>query len=194
MTKFLKGDTMSLVEIREDKYGVVVDLRYATADNFTGTPVYARPLCYLHTVAAEQLAEAVRLALRHDLRLKIFDAFRPTEAQWKLWDHTPDPEFLAHPERGSPHSRGVAVDLTLIDGAGNELDMGTGFDAFTRLSHHGNPDVSRAAEKNRLLLMGIMTTAGWDFYRNEWWHYQLFDSRTYPLFSDRDLPISMMAD
>ena len=183
---------MSLVEISETKYGLTIDLRYATPDNFTGKPVYTRPFCYLHTAAAKQLMESARLAARHGLGLKIFDAFRPTEAQWKLWEHTPDPDFLAHPERGSPHSRGVAVDLTLIDGNGNELDMGTGFDAFTPLSHHGNPDISKEAEKNRLLLMGIMTTAGWDFFRNEWWHYQLFDSRTYPLISDNTLPTSMM--
>ena len=183
---------MDLVKISEETSGVAIDLRYATADNFTGQPVYARPLCYLHAVAAERLAESVRLAARHGLGLKVFDAFRPTEAQWKLWEHTPDPEFLAHPERGSPHSRGVAVDLTLIDGAGVELDMGTGFDAFTPLSHHGHANISPQAEQNRLLLMGIMTTAGWDFYRNEWWHYQLFDSRSYPLISDAELPTSMM--
>ena len=71
--------------------------------------------------------------------------------------------------------------------------MGTGFDAFTPLSHHGNPDVSPEAEKNRLILMGIMTTAGWDFFRNEWWHYQLFDACRLPTFSDTSLPESMMA-
>ena len=72
------------------------------------------------------------------------------------------------------------------------LDMGTPFDAFTPLSHHGNTEVSVTAQKNRHLLMGLMTTAGWDFYRNEWWHYQLFNSRTYPLLSDSLLPRPMM--
>ena len=106
----------------------------------------------------------------------------------------PDPEFLADPRRGSPHSRGVAVDLTLIDKASGEaLDMGTGFDAFTPLSHHGNTAISPQAQKNRMLLMGLMTIAGWDFYRNEWWHYQLFDSRDYALYGDDDLPRAMTA-
>ncbi len=63
--------------------------------------------------------------------------------------------------------------------------MGTAFDAFTPLSHHGRTDVSAEAQRNRLLLMGLMTAAGWDFYRNEWWHYQLFDARRYPLVSRR---------
>ena len=70
--------------------------------------------------------------------------------------------------------------------------MGTAFDAFTPLSHHGRTDVSAEAQRNRLLLMGLMTAAGWDFYRNEWWHYQLFDARRYPLISDADLPRPMM--
>lgn len=183
---------MTLMPIFEDSHGVEIDLKYATADNFTGKPVYARADCYLHTEAEKGLRHAVDLAHRQGWRLRIYDAFRPSEVQWKLWEHTPDPEFLADPRRGSPHSRGVAVDLTLIDvQSGEALDMGTGFDAFTPLSHHGNTEISPQAQRNRLLLMGLMTTAGWDFYRNEWWHYQLFDSRDYPLFGDADLPHPM---
>ncbi len=183
---------MTLIEIRKPDFDVEIEIAYATPDNFTGAPVYARPGCYLHEAGASALSEAIRLAGILDLRFRIFDALRPTEAQWVLWNHTPDPEFLADPNRGSPHSRGVAVDLTLIDAAGNDLDMGTGFDAFTPLSHHGNPDVSADAQRNRHLLMGIMTTAGWDFYRNEWWHYQLFKARDYDLVQDADLPEPMM--
>ena len=70
--------------------------------------------------------------------------------------------------------------------------MGTGFDAFTPLSHHGNKDISAKAQRNRLLLLGLMTEAGWDFYRNEWWHYQLFNSRDYTLVSNEELPRRMM--
>jgi hypothetical protein len=93
-------------------------------------------------------------------------------------------QYLADPARGSIHSFGMAVDVTLLDANGLELDMGTAFDAFTPHSHHGNLEISTQAQKNRLLLMGIMTTAGWDFYRNEWWHYQLFNSRDYTLYAD----------
>ncbi|MGH7004056.1 MAG: M15 family metallopeptidase, partial [Alphaproteobacteria bacterium] len=119
--------------------------------------------------------------------------FRPSEAQWVLWRARPDPNFLADPRRGSPHSRGVAVDLTLVDSNKRELDMGTGFDAFTPLSYHGiTAGIGTEAQRNRLVLLGIMTSAGWDFYRNEWWHYQLFNAREYPLLSDKDLPQPMM--
>ena len=102
---------MTLVEIRKPDFDVEIEIAYATPDNFTGAPVYARPGCYLHEKAASALAEAIRLAGILDLRFRVFDALRPTEAQWALWHHTPDPEFLADPNRGSPHSRGVAVDL-----------------------------------------------------------------------------------
>lgn len=182
-----------LIEISSPAFDVDLDIVYATDRNFTGKPVYASPGCYLNADAAAHLEAAVALAKQINLRLKIFDAFRPAEAQWVLWNHTPDPDFLADPNRGSPHSMGAAVDLTLVDAIGNELDMGTGFDDFTARAHHGNLDISAEAQKNRALLLGIMTSAGWDFFRNEWWHYQLFRARArYPVLSDAAAPQPMM--
>ncbi len=181
-----------LVDITPDRHGVRLDLAYAGAENFTGKPVYRRAACYLHSDAERRLQRAVELAAGQGLRLKIFDGFRPAEAQWILWGHTPDPEFLADPRIGSDHSRGVAVDLTLIDENDRELDMGTGFDAFTPLSHHGDTEISSAAQRNRSLLLGLMTAAGWDFYSKEWWHYQLFGSGRYPVLGDDVLADPMM--
>ena len=183
---------LDLVAVTPPAFDVDVRLAYATEANLTGRPLYRNAECWLQRPAAEALARAIELARPLGLRLLIFDALRPVEAQWALWKARPDPEFLADPRRGSPHSRGVAVDLTLLGEAGRELDMGTAFDAFTPLSHHGRTDVPREAQYNRLLLMGLMTAAGWDFYRNEWWHYQLFEARRYPLVSDADLPRPMM--
>ena len=79
----------------------------------------------------------------------------------------------------------MAVDLTLVDGNNNELDMGTEFDEFSRLSYHGCMDISRESYKNRVLLLGIMTDSGWDFFRNEWWHYQLFNSKKFPIIDSK---------
>lgn len=183
---------MELIPINEADFGVKIDIRYATSDNFTGKPVYKKGLCYLHKDAAAALRKACDIARPLGYSFRVFDAYRPTEAQWKLWEHSPDPDFLADPNKGSPHSRGVAIDLTLIDPTGNDVDMGTAFDAFTPLSHHARTDVSPEAQRNRLVLLGIMSAAGWDFYRNEWWHYQLFNSRTYPLISDMDAGFGMM--
>jgi D-alanyl-D-alanine dipeptidase len=183
-----KTPNMDLIEISPPAFDVEISLTYGTAENFTGVPVYNNPVCFLHREAADALHRAMDSARALDYRFRIFDAYRPTEAQWTLWNHTPDPDFLADPRRGSPHSRGVAIDLTLVDRDGNPLEMGTAFDAFTPLSHHGNTEVSIAAQHNRLILLGIMTQAGWDFYRNEWWHYQLFQSRDYPLISNAEAP------
>jgi len=176
---------MLLVSIAPPDFDVELDLAYAGPENFTGQPIYTRSACFLHPDGADRLARAVELAARLGLRFRLFDGFRPTEAQWRLWNHTPDPEYIADPRRGSPHSRGVAIDLTLIDVDGSPLNMGTPFDALTPKSHHGSPDVPLAAQRNRHLLLGLMSTAGWDFYMNEWWHYQLFRPRSYAALSDK---------
>lgn len=186
-----------LVRVTPQSCDVEIALAYATADNFTGRPVYAANAgCFLHTDAAQALGRAAALARPLGCRLKIFDAFRPAEVQWVLWNHTPDPEFLADPRQGSAHSHAVAVDLTLVtaqDGA--ELDMGTAFDAFTPRSHHGRTDLPVDAQRHRALLLGIMVAAGWEYNPHEWWHYQLPGARCrYPLLSDSILGAeSMMA-
>jgi len=183
----------NLTEILPDTHDVALQIAYAGPDNFTGAPVYQRDACYLNTEAASCLNRAVDLARHIGFRLRVFDAYRPTEAQWQLWTHTPDPNFVADPRRGSPHSRGAAVDLTLEDETGRPLEMGTPFDDFTVQSHHGRTDIGPGAQRNRALLLGIMTAAGWDYYQNEWWHYQLFNARRYPLLSDRAAGTQMMA-
>lgn len=182
----------TLIDLAAGEFDVDFAIAYATPDNFTGKPVYTRPGAYLHRDAAAHLTKAIVLARSAGLRFRVFDAFRPSEAQWVLWEHTPDPDFLADPRKGSPHSRGVAVDLTLIDADGQALDMGTGFDDFTPRANHGNTEISAQAQRNRMMLMGIMTAAGWDHYLMEWWHYQLFDSRRYALLGDDALEDAMM--
>jgi D-alanyl-D-alanine dipeptidase len=185
---------MNLIQITPEHHNVVLQIAYATAANITGIPIYRRPLAYLHEDAASALNRAVALAAPLGLGFKIFDAYRPGEAQWRLWDAAPNPDFVADPRKGSPHTRGVAVDLTLIGRDGEELDMGTGFDVFSPKAHHAALDIPVEAHRNRLLLLGLMTAAGWDFYRNEWWHYQLFDAKSYPLIGDDTLPVGLMTE
>ena len=153
----------NLVKVNKKKIEVLIELRYSTSNNFTNEKVYKSKECFIHYIAYEHLDLAVKIAKKQNLLIKIFDAYRPVYVQKKLWDCLPDSNFIAPPDKGSPHSRGVAIDLTLTDLDGNELDMGTGFDEFSRLSYHGCLDISEESYKNRLILLGIMTDAGWDF-------------------------------
>jgi D-alanyl-D-alanine dipeptidase len=178
---------MPLVEIRADSHDVAIDLRYATADNITGRPLYARSICLLHADAAAALVQARNRAAAIGLRLCLFDAYRPVEAQWALWQTLPDPRFIADPRQGSNHNRGVAVDLTLLAADGGPLDMGTGFDDMTEASHHASTAVGHEARRNRLVLAGVMAVAGFEPYPFEWWHYQLPDATRYPMIDQATL-------
>ena len=166
-----------LVEIAPPRFDVSVALAYATDDNVTGRPIYGRAACYLHRDAAALLERAIGLA-----------------AKQALWRQCPDPSFLADPRRGSPHSRGVAIDLSLADReTGVPLDMGTGFDDLTPRAFHGSTAPTPTAQRNRMLLLGLMASAGWDHYLNEWWHYQMFTPRRYPLLWDSAAGTGLMA-
>ena len=162
-----------LVPVHPETHGVVLDLAYATANNIAGRPIYDRAHCLLHRDAEVCLRRAVLAAAAAGYRLKIFDAFRPHEAQVLLWHTAPDQAYVADPAIGSNHTRGTAVDLTLVDAQGDELDMGTGFDDMTTASHHFSLEVSVQAQANRQLLLRIMEDAGFVHLAHEWWHYAL---------------------
>lgn len=170
-----------MLQIITEADGFTIDLRYATAENVAGRPIFTRPVAMLVPEAREAMLRARDLAAPLGLRFRLFDCYRPIEAQWVLWDAVEDKRFVADPRLGGLHPRGVAVDLTLLDAAsGEDLDMGTAFDALTPLSAHGTLEIAREAQRNRALLLGLMTAAGWDHYSMEWWHYQLPEPRRYP--------------
>ena len=173
-----------LVEIDAQALQVEIDLIYAGADNLAGKPIYQDPRCLLHVDAERRLRLASRLARQAGYRLRVFDAYRPPYAQLLLWQALPNPEYVRDPGLGSHHSRGVAVDLTLIDDDGQPLDMGTGFDDMREQSHQFFPDLPPAIQRNRLLLLGIMLAAGFRHIDSEWWHYELPEAEDYPLIDD----------
>ena len=168
--------------------GIAVDLRYASVRNFVGRDLYGALDCaFLHRQAAAGLERAVgRLADRApDHRLLVLDALRPHRVQIELWDFldgTGLRQYVADPARGSIHSFGMAVDVTLVDAAGRELDMGTGFDDLTELSHPAleegfltRGDLKAAQLANRRVLRDAMGEAGWRGIRTEWWHFDAGD-------------------
>jgi len=177
----------NLVKITPKDFDVFIDLRYATKNNVCNLEMYEAGVdCYLASDAAEMLKKAVKLAKNLGYKIKIWDAFRPIEVQQFMYDKFPssDPEggFVSNPQTGStPHCRGVAIDLTLCDFDGNEIEMGTDFDDFSAKAAHRCNEISLNAQKNRLILLGIMTLAGFDFYSQEWWHYQAFEARKYSI-------------
>lgn len=182
----------NLVEITSDKFDLILDLRYATTNNVCNKILYSSPECYLHQDALTPLKKAIKSAAELGLKLKIFDGFRPLKIQQFMFDKfektTSTQGFVSNPNNGAiPHCRGVAIDLTLCDNLGNELDMGSDFDEFSPLAFHNCYEISKKAQNNRLLLLGIMTAAGFDFYKNEWWHYQLFKPREYEIINDNNL-------
>lgn len=185
---------MSLLKRLHPKDNITLDLVYARENNFTGKAIYTRYICYLHPDALNLVYYVADLLRPLDLSLKIFDGFRPMEAQWILWNLRPNTGYLADPRKGSSHSRGIAVDVTLVDSKGNELDMGTSYEDFHSHSSHGCQDITPQAQRNRYLLFGVMMMAGWD--RNldhEWWHFQLPNATNYPLMNDYMLKKGIMA-
>lgn len=176
-----RATDQDLAIITEAEYDVVIDLVYATCNNIAGRVVYQQAQCALHRDAAPLLLKAATLARSAGYTLKIFDCYRPAAAQAIFWSALPDTQYVADPSQGSNHSRGTAVDVTLLDGQGRELDMGTGFDAMKDASHHDYANLPTAVQKNRLLLLGIMLHAGFRGIKSEWWHYELPNSKDYPV-------------
>ena len=131
---------MTLIDIKKYDFEIDIDLRYAKKNNITGKRIFIEEKCLLIKEAAEKLFLASRIAKNFDCKLKVFDAYRPKYVQEALWSFCPNADFLTDPARGSPHTRGVAVDLTLIKNA-KELDMGTDFDDFTEKAFHLSKNV-----------------------------------------------------
>ncbi|MBJ9830726.1 MULTISPECIES: D-alanyl-D-alanine dipeptidase [Citrobacter] len=162
-----------------------IDLKYATADNITGAPIYREARCLLHTEAVTALAKSISIAQLAGLQLVVYDAYRPQQAQAILWNACPDPQYVVDVAIGSNHSRGTAIDVTLMDDRGHLLDMGAGFDEMHDRSHAWHPSVPPAAQRNRLLLNAIMFGGGFVGINSEWWHFELPDAARYPLLDDQ---------
>lgn len=166
------------VEVDFEASGIINKMAYATADNFMKQQVYPCARCFLRPEVAQALQEANELAKEKELKLVIYDCYRPYGYQRKMYEIVNNPRYVAPPGKGSNHNRGAAVDLTLADADGNLLDMGNPFDDFSELSQYDNDSIPRNAKKNRKLLRKIMVKAGFTPYKNEWWHFD-YKQKTY---------------
>ena len=168
--------------------GVAIDLRYATTNNFVGRNLYGKLDCaWLHRDAAAGLQQAAKLlaAEAPGHRLLVLDAVRPHRVQIQLWDHlagTDLRQYVADPARGSIHSFGMALDVTILDPQGRELDMGSGYDEMTEMSHPKleaehlvKGKITPGQVRNRELLRSAMFRGGFQGIDNEWWHFDMGD-------------------
>ncbi|AFY80082.1 M15 family metallopeptidase [Oscillatoria acuminata] len=173
----------NLVDIQEINPDITLDIRYATANNFLNVQLYSVPRCLLRTSVAQKLSLVQEQLQPMGLGLKIFDCYRPLSVTRKMWEALPDPRYVANPARGSRHNRGAAVDLTLIDAWGNELEMPTDFDDFSDRAarDYQGTDVSNQARQNSQLLERVMTQQGFISLITEWWHFDAENWQDYPL-------------
>lgn len=165
--------------------GLVLDIRYATGDNFTGERIYELPRAYARKPVAEALKRIQEDLKKRGLGLKIFDAYRPYRATVKFYEVYRDTTYVASPYRGSRHNRGCALDLTLIDlKTGDELKMPTGYDSFSRKAWPSTPVSDAHVRDNRSLLIRVMENHGFRVNSSEWWH---FDFRGWAKFEVLDI-------
>lgn len=157
-----------------------LDIRYATANNFTKSKIYDCPRCLLRPDAAAAIVKANAALKAKGYSLKMFDCYRPRPYQQRLWDKVPNPDYVTPPTKGSMHSRGAAVDLTIVDAQGRELEMGTPYDFFGKEAHTDYKGLPAKVQANRDLLRTTLESVGFKGIRTEWWHFS-YQKRTYPL-------------
>lgn len=183
--------SMAFVSLPEFIPGIVLDVRYATANNFTKHVLYPHPAAWLRVKPAEALRKVQAELATKGLGLKVYDAYRPFTITCSLWHYTTDRRYTASPRKGSHHNRGLALDITIIDlRTGNELPMGTSYDNFTDSAHHAFTKLPADVLANRRLLKGLMWKHGFNFIPTEWWHYHWRDKN----YDVLDIPFDELAE
>lgn len=171
-------DENAFVNLKDYSNDFVYDMKYATEDNFLKEKVYPCGECFLRVKTVKSLLAANVAFLDKGFKIKIFDCYRPKSIQKKMWKIVPNPTYVANPKKGSIHNRGGAVDITLIDFSGKELEMGTAFDFFGEEASHNYQNFSKKVLDNRAFLKEIMLQNNFKSFDSEWWHYNLNGSNT----------------
>ncbi|MGM8362545.1 M15 family metallopeptidase [Flavobacterium sp. ARAG 55.4] len=163
----------AFVNLKEYSVDFVYDMKYATTDNFLKAKVYDCAECYLRLKTVKALIAANKEFIEKGYRIKLFDCYRPLAIQKRMWEIVSNPQYVADPAKGSIHNRGGAVDITLVDKNGKELDMGTPFDFFGAEAGHNYANLSKKIKNNRKFLKKIMDKHHFKALDSEWWHYNL---------------------
>jgi len=170
----IKGNPeKELVELKDVVPGIVLDIRYATNNNFTGAKIYNLARAYARKPVAEALKKAQADFIQLGYGIKIYDAYRPYSATVKFYELMKgDTTYVANPYRGSRHNRGCALDMTIVDlKTKQELKMPSDYDAMQKESWPSTPVIDPTVQKNRDTLIAIMEKNGFKVYTTEWWHF-----------------------
>ena len=163
----------AFVNLKDYSQDFVYDMKYATEDNFLKAKVYDCAECYLRLKTVKALVEANNSFMKQGYKIKLFDCYRPLEIQKRMWKIVSNPKYVADPSKGSIHNRGGAVDITLVDSEGRELDMGTTFDHFGIEASHNYLKLDSQIIQNRKVLKETMQKHNLKIFESEWWHYNL---------------------
>jgi D-alanyl-D-alanine dipeptidase len=160
----------------------LLELRYASPYNFLETTLYPTVDARLHCPVALALQQVQRDLAAEGLGLKVWDAYRPLAVQQRMWDAIRDPRYVSDPAvNAGRHTRGTAVDVTLVDRRGKELPMPTDFDDFSEAAHVDAPGISRERAANARRLRQAMERRGFRAFAMEWWHFDWKDWQTLPV-------------
>ena len=180
-----------LVPIETVRPPVVQEMRYATRHNFTGEVLYPLPRIFLHRDTARALRSVQRELQKRGLGLKVWDAYRPLSVQEKMWNLIRDERYVSNPAKNKGrHTRGTAVDVTLVDRLGRELPMPSDFDDFSERAHRDYRGGTAEQRRNRQILQDVMEQCGFVPFPTEWWHFDLKNWEKYPPL---DLSIERLA-
>lgn len=166
-------DDNAIVNLKNYSNDFVYDMKYATDDNFLKEKLYPCAECFLRVKTVKSLLEANKAFSQKGYKIKLFDCYRPKAIQKKMFKIVPDPNFVANPKKGSIHNRGGAVDISLVDSLGSEINMGTKFDFFGEEASHNYQNLSEEILANRKFLKEIMLQNNFKSFDSEWWHYNL---------------------
>jgi len=179
--KAAKTDMVKLSAAVKD---IEIELKYYTTDNITGRRVYESNVAYIRKGTAEKLDKANKILMKQGYRLKVWDAYRPQWAQEILYKSAENKSVFADPKTGSVHTRGAAVDVTLVDAEGNELDMPSGHDDMTKKAWRTYEEATPEQRKNALILENAMKEAGFIPLKTEWWHFDDSEYKLYGMIPD----------
>jgi len=184
---FLFAQPKNLALLENERF--LLDLKYSSTKNFLGENIYKRyglSKCFVRNELKEKLEQVVPALKNKNLKLILWDCYRPLAVQEAMWKLVPDPRYVADPKKGSNHNRGAAVDVALADDKGNFLEFPSGFDDFTEKASPNYRCKKEEREKcqNRDLLIRLMSSVGLEVFPTEWWHFQLPRAEDFPLFRD----------